>query len=355
MVAATCILALAAASFAEETHLALENQDLDFYQEAKTGVKVVGWQQWNPNNCSQETGVKKNGSSSLRTWWSYAMWQDFPVIPGNEYEISIYAYIPSSDPLTGTKYGDIKIDWLESDQNTVIYGVVSQPVKKGLPTNQWHRVEVRGVAAPTAHWGRFVLEFKEGEGHGVILWDQARVRLVKSDAWFGDERRLERPLSVPLLAWVFQTGDSPAWKNPDFDTGHWRPITVPGKWEENGYPDYDGFAWYRATFPLPALPAEPLFLILGKIDDADETFVNGQRIGSMGRFPPDFESKWNATREYLVPAAALRFGGTNVLAVRVYDGGESGGIWEKAGGRTPLMPRLVNAAWLKLYFRKYEP
>jgi hypothetical protein len=280
------------------------------------------------------------------------MWQDFPVVPGNEYEISIHAMIPSNDRLTGTKSGLIKIDWLESDQNTVIYGVASLPVKKGLATDRWHRVQVRGVAAPTAHWGRFVLEFKEGEGHGVILWDQAGVELVRERPWFGARSAAARPFALPLNGWLFKTGDARHWRRPDLAESDWRPITVPGAWEENGFPGYDGYAWYRTRFDLPDIPAEPMFVILGKIDDVDETFVNGERIGSLGRLPPDFDSRWNATREYEVPAEVLRFGASNVLAIRVYDGGQDGGLWEKAGGRSPLMPRLVNAAWLKLYHER---
>ncbi len=125
--------------------------------------------------------------------------------------------------------------------------------------------------------------------------------------------------------WRFTAGDSAVFGDPAFvDTG-WTMISVPATWESQGYPDYDGFAWYRTTFPVDTLRMPGLhYLFLGKIDDADEVFLNGVRIGSSGAFPPKPATAWDTQRIYPIPHGVLR--AKNVLAVRVYDMMLAGGI-----------------------------
>ncbi len=127
--------------------------------------------------------------------------------------------------------------------------------------------------------------------------------------------------------WRFAVGDDPARAGADFDDADWAKIDVPTTWQAEGYRDYNGFAWYRRTFKMPrGYESQNLILSLGRIDDADEVFVNGQRVGGLGQFPPAYHSAYDERRLYPVPAALLRPGKTNVVAVRVYDGGGVGGI-----------------------------
>ncbi|MEM1216955.1 MAG: sialate O-acetylesterase, partial [Bacteroidota bacterium] len=94
---------------------------------------------------------------------------------------------------------------------------------------------------------------------------------------------------------------------------------VPGTWEANGYPDFDGIAWYRTSFQLTAAEAAAGVTVhLGQIDDADITWLNDQEIGRM-------DNAYNVDRVYEVPAALLREG-KNVLTVRVEDYGWGGGF-----------------------------
>ena len=141
----------------------------------------------------------------------------------------------------------------------------------------------------------------------------------------GDEAH---PIRGP---WRFRTGDDPRYGTREFDEETWETIVVPKPWEEAGHPDYDGLAWYRTRFSLPPAPPLPTgrstYLELGKVDDADETFLNGVKVGQTGDFPPHYRSDWQAFRRYPVPVDVLNWGGENVLAVRVYDGGGAGGIW----------------------------
>lgn len=124
--------------------------------------------------------------------------------------------------------------------------------------------------------------------------------------------------------WKFQLGDDPAYADPGFDDSGWTPSSVPN--DGAAFASYDGFAWFRLKFKLPA-SAEGANLVasLGFIDDVDEAYLNGKRIGGSGVMPPNPSSQWFEKRLYPVPAGAPVFGGENVLAVRVYDMNGGGG------------------------------
>ncbi|WP_420455246.1 glycoside hydrolase [Rubrivirga sp.] len=153
--------------------------------------------------------------------------------------------------------------------------------------------------------------------------------------WSGDDARPPSPDDWTTLVdldgtWEIRIGDAPA--SADTTDG-WTSITVPAAWEDQGFPGYDGFAWYRTTFALDAKTADlarvgPPFLLLGRIDDADEVWLNGTRVGWGGRMPPFYETAAFRFRAYRVPPDLLRTDGPNELAVRVYDAGVEGGILE---------------------------
>lgn len=127
------------------------------------------------------------------------------------------------------------------------------------------------------------------------------------------------------VSWKFITHDSIRFAEPDYDDRHWSTVAVPGQWETQGFQNYDGYAWYRVEFSVPpSALKEDLYLLLGKIDDVDDTFLNGIPVGSMGKFPPNDESAWNKQRVYHLTAKVLKR--HNTLAIRVYDGGAPGGI-----------------------------
>ena len=128
--------------------------------------------------------------------------------------------------------------------------------------------------------------------------------------------------------WHFATGDDIERSYVDFDHSDWAQIKVPSYWETEGYRDYDGFGWYRKEFEIgeKAL-TKPLFAIMGRIDDVDEVYINGQKIGGLGQFPPPtYLSAWREYRQYPIPEGVLH-GGRNIIAVRVYDAQMGGGIY----------------------------
>jgi len=116
--------------------------------------------------------------------------------------------------------------------------------------------------------------------------------------------------------------DAPAaWANPDLDTNGWTPMSLPTYWEDAGYPNLDGFMWYRKVVDVPKEWAgHPLTLGLGTINDMDRAWFNGVLVGSFEQL-----SGWTKPREYDVPGELVK-AGRNVIAVRVYDIGNKGGL-----------------------------
>ena len=133
-------------------------------------------------------------------------------------------------------------------------------------------------------------------------------------------------ITYPLpKEWKFHTGDNPEFSRKDFNDSTWKNIKADTFWEVQGYPSYDGIAWYRTHLVLPSslkknneqLNAVQLFL--GRIDDADETFLNGKKIGET--------EGWDADRSYLIPFSLIQWDKENVIAIRVNDFGGNGGIY----------------------------
>lgn len=135
-------------------------------------------------------------------------------------------------------------------------------------------------------------------------------------------------------SWKFSIGDDIRWASPTYDDSGWDQINVPEKWEDQGYNEYNGYAWYRKTFKMGEIPSNvTIYLVLGRIDDADVVYLNGKALGKSGKFPPDFETAYNKTRKYSIPAGYLKENAENVVAVKVYDTYLDGGI---VGGPTGI-------------------
>jgi sialate O-acetylesterase len=110
-----------------------------------------------------------------------------------------------------------------------------------------------------------------------------------------------------------------AYKNAGFDDSKWLPMKLPGAWEERGFPGLDGIAWFRKTIMISEADAgKPAILELAKIDDEDETYINGEKVGGI--------AKWDEPRKYNIAAGILK-AGKNVIAVRVIDNQGGGGIY----------------------------
>ncbi|MFC2138792.1 glycoside hydrolase family 27 protein [Bacteroidota bacterium] len=146
--------------------------------------------------------------------------------------------------------------------------------------------------------------------------------------------------------WKFNKGDDINWAKPEYEDNYWNNINPAICWEKQGYEDYDGYAWYRIKFVLPshmkmrAYIKDTVQIYLGKIDDTDQTFLNGYLIGQNGNnvseskmdLSSDFEKDsiaYTINRIYKlhVDDERLLWDEENVLAVRVHDHYLDGGMY----------------------------
>ncbi len=157
--------------------------------------------------------------------------------------------------------------------------------------------------------------------------------------------------------WKFVKGDNPEYAKRGFNNEAWKAIETDKIWEQQGYDPYDGYAWYRIKVVIPSRIKltsylnDSLKIFLGKINNFDQTFLNGKFIGSNGKnikagILPDNsfinapQSLWNVERRYTISSddPAIMWDRENIIAVRVYDEGGQGGLW--SGDQVICMPKI---------------
>ncbi|MDQ3813389.1 MAG: beta-galactosidase [Armatimonadota bacterium] len=98
-----------------------------------------------------------------------------------------------------------------------------------------------------------------------------------------------------------------------------------------GLVNRDGEAVMRREINIPTSWAgKDLRLELGRVDDFDITFWNGEKIGAIG---PENSQAWNTNRDYKVPGHLVK-AGRNVIAVRIWDWFGGGGFNSLAADMT---------------------
>jgi hypothetical protein len=146
--------------------------------------------------------------------------------------------------------------------------------------------------------------------------------------------------------WKFIQGDSAEYSEPGYNDSGWKNIGVDKIWEEQGYEPYDGFAWFRLKVTIPskvykeAYLQDSLKIFLGKINNFDQTFLNGKILGINGKtveentvldssFLKAPTNLWDFERRYVISAKDPRiiWDKENVIAVRVFDQGGQGGMY----------------------------
>jgi alpha-glucosidase (family GH31 glycosyl hydrolase) len=81
--------------------------------------------------------------------------------------------------------------------------------------------------------------------------------------------------------WTFVTdpndqGLAARWYEGAHTPRAWKPIRVGLPWEEQGYKNYLGVAWYHKTVTLPAQLPQRLYLYFAQVDHDYRLFINGQ-------------------------------------------------------------------------------
>jgi hypothetical protein len=121
-------------------------------------------------------------------------------------------------------------------------------------------------------------------------------------------------------------GEKAGFLNGDYGSGKWQSTPVPG---QRGIGDdrlhnRAGVFWYRTEFTCPAeWSGKDLTLIIGAVDDYDETYVNGTKVGETGL---DVPFHWETPRVYNIPASLIRQNQPNRLLVKCTNAAFDGGI-----------------------------
>jgi sialate O-acetylesterase len=108
------------------------------------------------------------------------------------------------------------------------------------------------------------------------------------------------------------------WYEGSYVPKGWRPINIPGYWEDQGIKDLNGIVWYRREIDVPgSMIGQPAKVFLGRIVDADVLYINGRQVGNTTYQYPQ--------RRYNVPADVLR-SGKNIFVIKVTNTGGKGGF-----------------------------
>ena len=175
--------------------------------------------------------------------------------------------------------------------------------------------------------------------------------LLSMAVWMGCVLTLSAQVSVNEGR--FRQGDDPAWSKPSFNDSGWQVLSLDKDWNVQGIRNANAFAWYRIHVVIPSSLKKGLtdriLLDLGPIDDTDETWFNGTLVGKTGANPGDpsgFIGEWETPRRYVVDPKLVKWDKENVIAVRVYNGGDPGGFV-----RGPIVvgkPELMDFVSLKI-------
>lgn len=108
------------------------------------------------------------------------------------------------------------------------------------------------------------------------------------------------------------------WAAADLNDSDWAQMAIPGYWADGPLGLVNGVVWFRKEINVPkSMVGKEAKLMLGRIVDADEVYLNGKLVGTTSyQYPP---------RRYMLPANALKEG-KNTMAVRVINNSGRGGF-----------------------------
>lgn len=108
------------------------------------------------------------------------------------------------------------------------------------------------------------------------------------------------------------------WFDISFQPSGWKTMDLPQEWGSTELASSDGIVWFRKEITLPAgVENQKALLSLGRIDDRDDTYVNGIHVGTSSDYLKD--------RQYALQPNQLKQG-KNFIVVKVTDTGGGGGL-----------------------------
>ncbi len=180
-----------------------------------------------------------------------------------------------------------------------------------------HKILERPVGLILAAWGGSHCETWM-DREALLNGEQSRRDLLAYEACLaGDYSVFTPPASTPRIEWAAT----------ELDDTEWPLMTVPGSWQDSSY-FHHGVLWFRRHSQIPKeWIGYDLELCLGNCADEDQTYFNGELIGSTSPGKPGMPSH---SRTYAVAGKLVR-PGWNTLAVRISAFREGCGLSGPAG------------------------
>jgi len=138
--------------------------------------------------------------------------------------------------------------------------------------------------------------------------DQIRKATLERAAQQNEARKIvDKGLTGPLK-----------WFDTSYIAGTWHHYWLPGYWADQGIKGLNGIVWFRKEVDIPAsMTGKNAKLYMGRIVDADKTYINGILVGETTyQYPP---------RRYALPSNLLK-PGKNKIVVRVENYSGKGGF-----------------------------
>jgi hypothetical protein len=143
-----------------------------------------------------------------------------------------------------------------------------------------------------------------------------------------DFKEAREPIAKLDGLWRFHAGDDLSWASPDFDDSQWALLQPDKDWNQQGYKDLSGIAWYRFRVVVPA-GSDPYSLYLPVMVTSYQIYADGGLIGGCGGLPPHPVGRYCHANVFDLPRESAAGPRTITIALRVwqraawasYDGG----------------------------------
>lgn len=109
------------------------------------------------------------------------------------------------------------------------------------------------------------------------------------------------------------------WQAKDYNTSSWKEIKLPVYWSKAKITPNDGVVWVTREFELNSkdLAGAKLSLSIGRVDNEDITYINGNKVGESTN--KDLDRLYSVGKENFVV-------GKNIITIRVKNTGDIGGF-----------------------------
>lgn len=238
-----------------------------------------------------------------------------------------------ADEITNANYPEIRQFWVPNTINL-------QSPQNDLPSGSWKCAnpnDVKDFSAVAyffakalyekyhipigiinASWGGIPIEAMMSEESLQSFPNIAQTIKKNKDTAYVNETNRKAFAAMQLIKKPEDKGITEKWFDTSYTPKEWHRIAVPGYWANEGAKNLNGVVWYRREINLPASMAnKPAKVFLGRIVDADELYINGQKVGSTGYMYPQ--------RRYAIPDGVLK-PGKNLFVVRVTSNFGKGGF-----------------------------